>query len=74
VVRDIRRLATVRGTLGAERVGNLIGNGLATIAVAKWEGTFDEVLWRERPNARTPLCRGAMRIQASSEVEPAIDA
>jgi Na+/H+-dicarboxylate symporter len=26
----------------ARAVTNLIGNGVATIAVARWEGTFDE--------------------------------
>lgn len=31
----------------ARAITNLIGNGLATIAVAKWEGAFDEARWRE---------------------------
>ncbi|MFL6709273.1 MAG: dicarboxylate/amino acid:cation symporter [Massilia sp.] len=58
----------------ARAITNLIGNGLATIAVAKWEGAFDEALWRERTNDRTPLGRTAVRLQASSEAEPLIGA
>jgi len=29
----------------ARAITNLVGNGLATIAVAKWEGAFDETKW-----------------------------
>lgn len=31
----------------ARAITNLIGNGLATIAVAKWEGAFDSQRWNE---------------------------
>jgi aerobic C4-dicarboxylate transport protein len=30
----------------ARAITNLIGNGLATIAVARWENAFDDVKWR----------------------------
>ena len=43
----------------ARAITNLVGNGLATIAVAKWEGAFDEVRWREVTGDRTPLSRKA---------------
>jgi len=39
----------------ARAITNLIGNGLATIAVAKWEGAFDEVKWRELTGDKTRL-------------------
>ena len=38
----------------ARAITNLIGNGLATIAVAKWEGAFDEGAWREVTGDKTP--------------------
>jgi aerobic C4-dicarboxylate transport protein len=31
----------------ARAITNLVGNGLATILVAKWEGAFDDARWRE---------------------------
>ena len=31
----------------ARAITNLVGNGLATIAVAKWEGAFDAARWNE---------------------------
>jgi len=31
----------------ARAITNLVGNGLATIAVAKWEGAFDAQRWNE---------------------------
>jgi Na+/H+-dicarboxylate symporter len=31
----------------ARAIANLVGNGLATIAIAKWEGEFDDARWRE---------------------------
>jgi aerobic C4-dicarboxylate transport protein len=31
----------------ARAITNLVGNGLATIVVAKWEGEFDHARWRE---------------------------
>lgn len=39
----------------ARAITNLVGNGLATIVVAKWEGAFDEVRWREVTGDTTPL-------------------
>ena len=45
----------------ARAVTNLIGNGLATIAIAKWEGAFDEVTWREVTGDTTPLGREPQR-------------
>ncbi|MDM0114771.1 dicarboxylate/amino acid:cation symporter [Variovorax sp. J22R133] len=39
----------------ARAITNLVGNGLATIAVAKWERAFDEVRWREVTGDKTPL-------------------
>jgi Na+/H+-dicarboxylate symporter len=45
----------------ARAITNLVGNGLATIAVAKWEGAFDEVMWREVTVDKTPM-RGKARL------------
>ncbi|MDM0110098.1 dicarboxylate/amino acid:cation symporter [Variovorax sp. J22R24] len=45
----------------ARAITNLVGNGLATIAVAKWEGAFDEVMWREVTGDKTPM-RGKARL------------
>jgi aerobic C4-dicarboxylate transport protein len=38
----------------ARAITNLIGNGLATIAVARWEGAFDYVKWRAVSGDTTP--------------------
>ena len=56
----------------ARAITNLIGNGLATIAVAKWEGAFDEAKWREVTGDRTPLGRAALtpRIGGASATPP----
>jgi Na+/H+-dicarboxylate symporter len=37
----------------ARAITNLIGNGLATIAIAKWEGAFDDVKWRDVTGDKT---------------------
>lgn len=39
----------------ARAITNLVGNGLATIAIAKWEGAFDAARWREVTGDTTPL-------------------
>jgi len=56
----------------ARAITNLIGNGLATIAVAKWEGAFDEAKWREVTGDRTRLGRAALtpRIGGASATPP----
>src|SRR3978361_936077 len=37
----------------ARAITNLIGNGVATIAIAKWEGAFDDVKWRDVTGDKT---------------------
>jgi len=37
----------------ARAITNLIGNGLATIAVARWENAFDDVKWRAASGDQT---------------------
>jgi len=56
----------------ARAITNLIGNGLATIAVAKWEGAFDEAKWREVTGDRTRLRRAPLtpRIGSASATPP----
>jgi Na+/H+-dicarboxylate symporter len=56
----------------ARAITNLIGNGLATIAVAKWEGAFDEVKWREVTGDKTRLGRAPLppRIGSASATPP----
>ena len=51
----------------ARAITNLIGNGLATIAVAKWEGAFDEVTWREVTGDKTKLGCEPRRIRVGSD-------
>jgi aerobic C4-dicarboxylate transport protein len=58
----------------ARAITNLVGNGLATITVARWEGAFDEELWRERTGDRTPLGRRGVRASVEPEIGRVIDA
>jgi Na+/H+-dicarboxylate symporter len=44
----------------ARAITNLIGNGLATIAIAKWEGEFDYARWREVTGDKRSLGRHAV--------------
>ena len=39
----------------ARALTNLIGNGLATVVVAKWEGALDEARLHRRLNQETDL-------------------
>jgi Na+/H+-dicarboxylate symporter len=39
----------------ARAITNLIGNGLATIAIARWENAFDDVKWRAASGEPTRL-------------------
>ncbi|MGJ7506137.1 dicarboxylate/amino acid:cation symporter [Variovorax sp. GT1P44] len=57
----------------ARAITNLVGNGLATIAVAKWEGAFDEVMWREVTGDKTPM-RGKARLPKPAPEPVVIDA
>ena len=58
----------------ARAITNLIGNGLATIAIAKWEGAFDEVTWREVTGDTTRLGRAPRRPKFASVSEaPLLD-
>ena len=41
--------------VGARALTNLIGNGLATVVVAKWEGALDEKRLHQRLNQETDL-------------------
>lgn len=56
----------------ARAITGLIGNGLATIAVAKWEGAFDEVRWREVTGDKSRLGRAPLtpRIGSASATPP----
>ena len=53
----------------ARAVTNLIGNGIATIAIAKWDGALDQAMVREvinEQNGTAPLTV----IDAEPEPEP----
>jgi Na+/H+-dicarboxylate symporter len=58
----------------ARAITNLVGNGLATIAVAKWEGAFDEARWREVTGDKTPLPRNAKPPRIARVAPPEPDA
>jgi Na+/H+-dicarboxylate symporter len=51
----------------ARAITNLVGNGLATIAVAKWEDAFDEAMWCAATGDKTPL-RGNRRLTRPKHV------
>jgi Na+/H+-dicarboxylate symporter len=52
----------------ARAITNLIGNGLATIAIASWEGAFDPDRWRQVTGDKTRLRRNPSALKVSSSV------
>ena len=55
----------------ARAITNLIGNGLATIAVASWEGAFDPHRWRQVTGDTTRLRRKPSPLKISSSIRAA---
>jgi Na+/H+-dicarboxylate symporter len=51
----------------ARAITNLIGNGLATIAVARWEHAFDDVKWRTVSGDTTSANSASMSVKLTDE-------